>query len=51
MELDSVIVWDTGPYNLEETEDMEEDVSDQFKKGKINFILIWKKIKRKIFIN
>jgi bifunctional non-homologous end joining protein LigD len=41
----SVIVWDTGSYNLEVTEDMKEDVSYQFKKGKINFILFGKKLK------
>jgi bifunctional non-homologous end joining protein LigD len=46
----SVIVWDTGSYNLEVTEDMEKDVSDQFKKGKINFILFGKKLKGRFSI-
>ncbi len=46
----SVIVWDTGSYNLEVTEDSKEDVSDQFKKGKINFILFGKKIKGRFSI-
>jgi bifunctional non-homologous end joining protein LigD len=46
----SVIVWDTGTYSLEEIKDKEEDVSDQFKKGKINFILFGQKLKGRFSI-
>jgi bifunctional non-homologous end joining protein LigD len=51
----SVIVWDTGTYSLEVTtvrdmEDEEEDVSEQFERGKINFTLFGQKLKGKFSI-
>ena len=54
----SVIVWDTGTYILEKAQqgkgndqrEIKEDVSDQFKKGKINFILFGQRLKGKFSI-
>nr|MBA3750661.1 DNA ligase D [Nitrosopumilus sp.] len=46
----SVIVWDTGTYDLGVIEDSYEDVLDQFKKGKINFTLYGQKLKGKFSI-
>jgi bifunctional non-homologous end joining protein LigD len=46
----SVIVWDTGKYSLDEMENKEEDISDQFKRGKINFILFGQKLKGRFSI-
>src|SRR5919107_1949937 len=51
----SVIVWDTGIYILEKVQqdrdndqrEIKEDVSDQFKKGKINFILFGQRLRGK----
>ena len=43
----SVIVWDTGTYSIEVTENKDEDVSDQFNRGKINFTLFGQKLKGK----
>lgn len=51
----SVIVWDTGTYILEKAQqnkendqrEIKEDVSDQFKKGKINFILFGQRLSGK----
>ena len=43
----SVIVWDTGTYSIEGTENKEEEVSDHFNKGKINFTLFGQKLKGK----
>ncbi|HEX5519231.1 MAG TPA: non-homologous end-joining DNA ligase, partial [Candidatus Nitrosocosmicus sp.] len=42
----TVIVWDVGTYCLESINpEKKEDVSDQFEKGKINFILFGQKLK------
>ena len=54
----SVIVWDTGTYTLEKAQqdvkndqrEIKEDVSDQFKKGKINFILFGQRLRGKFSI-
>ncbi len=46
----SVIVWDTGTYSIEVTENKDEDVSDQFNRGKINFTLFGQKLKGKFSI-
>ncbi|MDQ6723267.1 MAG: hypothetical protein M3Z01_03260, partial [Thermoproteota archaeon] len=46
----SVIVWDTGTYSVDATEDKGEDVTDHFKKGKINFTLSGQKLKGKFSI-
>ena len=52
-----MIVWDTGTYNLEKAQqnkendqEIKEDISDQFKKGKINFILFGQKLKGRFSI-
>lgn len=46
----SVIVWDTGTYSIEVTENKDKDVSDQFNMGKINFTLFGQKLKGKFSI-
>ena len=47
----SVIVWDTGTYSLEETNGRDrqedEDVAEQFERGKVNFSLFGQKLKGK----